>query len=215
MDIPCSVTGRENARMEFTANLKRYRERLGLGQAQLGERVGVQQATIQRWESGNREPKHADLEKLAIALGVTVAQLFGGDVAYEVPDDAETVVKVPVIGAVQAGNWREAIQRATGFVDVSKSDAPKDSFGLRVVGDSMDLHVMPGTTVIVNPNDTALFPEKLYVVLNEEGETTFKQYLDNPARLVPCSSNPEHQEIPLGQGGFKVIGRVVTSIRRH
>lgn len=206
---------RENAPMEFTANLKRFRERAQLNQAQLAERVGVQQATVQRWEAGNREPKHADLEKLALALGVTVAQLFGGDIADAIPDDAEVVVSVPVIGAVQAGNWRGAVQQASGYVDVPKSDAPKGSFALRVSGDSMDLHVMPDTMIVVNPNDTALFPGKLYVVLNEEGETTFKQYLDNPARLVPCSSNPEHREIPLGQGGFRVIGRVVTSFRRH
>lgn len=215
LDIPSLALPRDYAGMDFTTNLKRFRERAGLKQDALAERVGVAQATVQRWESGNREPKHSDLEKLAIALGVTVAQLFGGDVGGEAPEDAEPAAKVPIIGSVQAGNWREAVQQSTGFVEVPRTDAPKNSFALRVSGDSMDLHVMDGAMVVVDPSDTALYPGRLYVVINEDGETTFKQYLDNPARLVPCSSNPEHRDIPLGEGGFKVVGRVVTSTRRH
>ena len=98
---------------------------------------------------------------------------------------------------------------------MAKSEAPKNAFALKVAGDSMDLHVPAGFSVIIDPNDKALFQERLYVVLNSEGEATFKQYFDNPARLVPCSSNPEHKTIELGEEPYTVVGRVVASHRRH
>ena len=47
-----------------------------------------------------------------------------------------------------------------------------------------------------------------YIIRNGDGETTFKRYIENPARLEPCSSNPEHQAIYPGQSPFEVIGRV-------
>lgn len=206
--IPLTMLVRENAEMEFTANLKRFREARGLKQEQLAELVGVAQATIQRWENGKREPKHADLENLALHLGVTVAQLFGGEAVSVRPDDAQDVVDFTLLGDVPAGPWREAIRTSSNKVQVPASEAPKQGYALRVQGDSMDLVVADGTTILVNPGDTDLWPGKLYVVMDEYGDVTFKRYLDNPARLVPCSSNPAHKEITLSGGGFKILGRV-------
>lgn len=71
--------------MDFTANLRRYRAQRELGQSDLAERVGVAQATVQRWESGNREPKHSDLDKLADALGVRVSDLFRSQDEVDAP----------------------------------------------------------------------------------------------------------------------------------
>lgn len=209
MDIPPARSRRKNAEMEFTANLKRFRERRGLNQAHLAELVGVAQATVQRWESGKREPNHADLEKIALHLGVTVAQLFGGDGADHRPAGAEDLVDFPLLGAVPAGPWNEAVRLSSDTVSVPASEAPRQGYALRVEGDSMDLVVPEGTRILVDPTDTDLWPTKCYVVMNEYGDVTFKRYLDNPARLVPCSSNSSHREIQLSSGGFRILGRVV------
>lgn len=74
----------------------------------------------------------------------------------------------------------------------------------------MDQYVEDGGTVVVDPNDRALFPGRFYVVLNDSGETTFKQFANEPARLVPCSSNPVHVDITIGDGtAFSIVGRVI------
>lgn len=44
-------------------NIKEYRERHGLTQAEFAELVGVTPAAVSRWESGNRTPPEM-LEKL-------------------------------------------------------------------------------------------------------------------------------------------------------
>ena len=72
----------------------------------------------------------------------------------------------------------------------------------------MDQVAQAGEQVIVDPGDLDLIAGKYYVVRNAEGETTFKQYCDNPARLAPCSSNPSHQTIFIGRQGFTLFGRV-------
>jgi SOS-response transcriptional repressor LexA len=81
------------------------------------------------------------------------------------------------------------------------------SFVVLVEGDSMDKVAASGDGVIVDPTDLDLVSGKYYVVRNGEGETTFKRYRENPARLEPCSTNPAHQTIYPGRDTFTVIGR--------
>lgn len=116
---------------------------------------------------------------------------------------------LPVIGMVAAGNWREAIQHPRDVMPAPDPRLPPRAFGLEVVGDSMDLLVEEGGYVVVDPDDKALFPDRYYVILNSEGEATFKQFKADPARLVPCSTNPAHAEIAIGGEPFDVIGRVI------
>lgn len=57
--------------------LKIARERHGLTQAELAERLGTTQQTIARWEAGKAEPNLAMLRDLAICLYTSVDDLLG------------------------------------------------------------------------------------------------------------------------------------------
>lgn len=60
--------------------LKAKRKELGLTLAQIAEKIGVTEATVQRWESGNiKSLRHERIAKLADILGVTPAVLMGWD----------------------------------------------------------------------------------------------------------------------------------------
>lgn len=123
------------------------------------------------------------------------------------PADYHTI---PIIGQVQAGTWNEAIQRPIGGMPSPEPFMSRKIFGLQVAGDSMNEYVEDGATVLVDPDDKALFPGRFYVVINEGGETTYKRYRENPSRLVPCSSNKAHKEILLGgDQTFTIVGRVI------
>lgn len=50
--------------------IRAARERLGLTQAQLGERLGWQQGLVSRYEAGKREPSVSVLCRIADALGM-------------------------------------------------------------------------------------------------------------------------------------------------
>lgn len=160
-----------------------------------------------------------DPDKVSKSLGAAGVRTFSDDemriLRQALRDDGDPVIAddfplLPVIGQVQAGNWAEAVQSPSGLIPSPSVTSPKRAFGLVVTGDSMNTLVEDGATIIVDPDDKALFPGKFYVVLNDAGETTFKQFQPDPARLVPCSTNQSHKEISLGDGQtFTIVGRVI------
>ena len=65
--------------MSFGVRLRELREREGLSQSGLAERVGIPIDSIQNWEQGRTRPRIEALGKLARALGVTVDELVQED----------------------------------------------------------------------------------------------------------------------------------------
>lgn len=57
-------------RFELAETVRTRREALGWTQAQLGERAGMTQSSVARFEGGGTEPTLPTLEKLAGALGL-------------------------------------------------------------------------------------------------------------------------------------------------
>lgn len=119
---------------------------------------------------------------------------------------------LPVVGKIAAGNWREAVEMSEESIPVPDHVMGANLFVLRPEGDSMNRIVPEGADggfVVVDPDQRDLVDRKYYVVMNEHGECTFKQFSQNPLALLPCSTNPEHQPITIGTAPFTVIGRVV------
>lgn len=58
-------------------NLSHLRILSGLTQKQLGVQLGVTDRTVLRWENGQSDPVLADLRKIAVFFGVSVAYLIG------------------------------------------------------------------------------------------------------------------------------------------
>ena len=71
--------------------LKKRRAELGLTLKKVAESVGVSEATVQRWESGNLNIRYDRVVSLANTLHVDPPELFGWDVSgsslYEVQMD--------------------------------------------------------------------------------------------------------------------------------
>lgn len=172
--------------------------------ATLAERAGTTASQIQKIERSQRQLTMAWIQRLAKAFEISEMELLGSTLA-----PAE-IRMVPLIGEISAGNWREAIENPEG--EVPSVDAGPNAFALRAKGTSMDLLVPDGGYVIVDPDHPELRDGKVYAVMNGEGETTVKRYRADPARLEPCSTDPSHQAISLGQTPFQVIGRVTTAV---
>lgn len=125
------------------------------------------------------------------------------------PADLEPRIRtIPVLGSVPAGKFTAALQAGGRRMAVSDPETPHNAYALRVEGNSMDLIVPDGTMLVIDPDDKALWPGRRYVIQNSDGETTFKEFQADPARLVPCSSDDSHQEVLLGSAPITVVGRV-------
>lgn len=57
--------------------IKDKRERAGMTQGELAERLGVDRTTVTKWESGDAMPRADKLPDIAKALGCTVDELYG------------------------------------------------------------------------------------------------------------------------------------------
>ncbi len=178
------------------------RTRLGLTQAAVADMLDVAQATYQRWERGTREPSFSDLERVAAIFGVSVAELLSGS-ASVAPLGPQLFVK----GNVAAGIWREAWQWDQtdwqSFTGSPHTQTPLEHrFGLRVIGDSMDMIFPSGTILecVSSFYEPALTSGRKVIVVRErsggEFEATVKEYFidsDGQEWLIPRSNNPAFQ----------------------
>lgn len=225
LDIPeifCRVHGIPMGYLERIAKLRKQK---GLTQARLAEIIGVEQPTIQRWEKGKREPDLAQLFALAEALDVEPSALLDPTIAT--PIGPRLFVK----GEVAAGVWKTAFeypepdwQTFTGRADVTAKNEHR--FGLRVIGDSMDLLYPEGTIVecVSTFGHIEPVPGKRVVVvrtnLDGDCEATVKELIEQDGQLwlVPRSSNPTHRPIKIGEDEAGIVETriaavVVSSVR--
>ncbi|EJL30099.1 LexA family transcriptional regulator [Novosphingobium sp. AP12] len=131
------------------------------------------------------------------------------------PEDISHRIRtIPHLGSVPAGGFKPAEQQGGRRMPVSDPSTPPNAYALTVEGNSMDLVVPDGTTLVIDPDDKALWPGKRYVIQTEDGQTTYKEFQSDPARLVPLSTDDSHQEILLGNDPITVVGRVYSYMMR-
>lgn len=187
--------------------LKQRRKEMGMTLAQIADIMGVAEATVQRWESGNiKTIRHDKIAKLAELLKVSPAVLMGWDaepsdaIPFPEPTIAKDVVTFYPIGTVAAGYDEVACEEYSNEpVEIPAhylGGRPKtDFFVLTVHGSSMYPLYLDGDKVLVLKQDTLNRSGEIGVVLYEGENATLKkvEYVDGEdwMRMVPI--NPEYQ----------------------
>lgn len=214
---------------KIAKKIKDLRLLLNLGQAELGKALGgIPQSTISKWENGKQEPDAENTLKLAALAGVEPHQWMGIPAIGEVVPQAR---RIPVVGAVQAGAWREAV--AYPEDDQRWVEAPlPDEFGkydiqaFDLVGPSMNMVYPDGTTIYVASTMTYGEPvsgDRVLVIRKDKSglvEATLKEFVvgeDGRVWLWPRSTDPEFQApLPYVEGSdgddIVVSGIVVAAL---
>ncbi|XEI34702.1 helix-turn-helix domain-containing protein [Aeromonas veronii] len=170
------------------------RKLLKLSQLELANRIGITRVSVGKWESGLNQPKGRYLNDLAAALGVTVDWLLTGkeesatgvmESSFPGYRNVEPATipqggRVPILSYVQAGNWREICEQASGFDGnveyvTASVDIGPCGFGLWLRGNSMAPQFNEGDLVIVDPDEQPR-PGDFVVAKNGSNEATFKKY---------------------------------------
>lgn len=205
-------------RSELAKGLRDARIATGLNQTEFAKAVGISQATVSRWESGNMRPTVEQFQKLI---------QFDPNFAQFLPHTKGKVDITPVmvIGEVSAGTWKPAVEwDVEEQYEISAPLNPKYGTAARRVafvnrGDSMNLVYQDGDILIaIVAWDFPRMPETgdhviVQRQIGDEFEATCKEFVaesETVAYLMPRSTNPAHKPIVFtdGEGEVTIIGFV-------
>jgi repressor LexA len=136
--------------------------------------------------------------------------------AAATPPPAAGLVSIPLLGTVAAGQPIEAVEVAE-TLDVPQElvGRARESFALRVVGDSMiEDQICDGDIVVLESRDDARDGETVVALVRGSEVTLKKLYRDGPnVRLEPA--NHQLEPIIVSAGEVRVRGVVRGLIRRY
>ena len=89
-DILSGKVWLQGAAMSYAKSIAKFRKARGLSQSRLAELMEVEQPTVQRWESGKRQPSAETMVELARVLGGSGGSSQARKVFYRVDDGASS-----------------------------------------------------------------------------------------------------------------------------
>lgn len=220
--------------LKLGKRIKALREAQHLNQSELARRCGWDSPSrIGNYEQETREPKLADLEHIAKALGLTLQELmFGTDtdspsnlgrvVEWEKQDELaeEGYVFIPrydlnlsagcgtiawVIHEEDPLAFRSRYMQAKGY-------NPDNLKALYVRGDSMEPYLQDRDTVMIDISDTTPKDGEVYAVCYDD-EWYIKRLFKVPGGgLLLQSDNPRHKDMEVSPERIEVVrifGRVI------
>ena len=208
------------------ANIRALREKFGLTQDQLAEKLGVTRESVHRWETDKMTVRDRHVSRLIELFGVEpediksekyglAAQLSG---RVRLPDGAMPVVPssatVPLltIGRVHAGAMTDEEEVAHRVeVPASVCENHPRAFALEVEGDCMDRVIPEGSHVLVDP-DREPGNGSIAVVETESYSAVMRRwYRGSSTLMLTADSHAEQEDMVFGpeDGPVRVVGTVV------
>ena len=151
--------------MTIGQRIRRLRLEHGLSQEELGAKVGLQKAAINKYETGtvvNLKP--AIVEGLAKVLHTTPAYLMGWEDPFDglphsevelLPIPPRVTAMRPIVATAKAG-WGGVVElEYDGYRAVTDLANPEEYVWIRVCGDSMEPSLLNGDYVLVHIQSTA------------------------------------------------------------
>jgi repressor LexA len=205
--------------LDIGKRLKEKREELGLTQENVGECIGVNKATVQRYESGSIDIKRNVAISLAKVLKTSPSYIMGWTNDPS-PAPKKRVIKIPVLGRVAAGIPIEAIEDIIGYEEIPEEMGMRgEFFGLQIQGDSMEPEIKSRDIVIVRKQEDATSGDIVIALVNGNDATCKRlfKYAEG-IRLMPVNpvyeplyfTNQEIAKLPI-----QIIGKVVENRRRY
>lgn len=204
--------------IEIGERIKTARDRKNMTQEQLGDALGMNKSTIQRYETGQiLKIKIPVLESMAKTLNVDPNWLA---LKTDVMSEYKSLVienllplpktkKVPLVGTIACGTPLTAVENIEDYIDMSE-DVHAD-FALRCKGDSMiNARIFDGDIVYIKQQPDVENGEIAAVLI--ENEATLKRVFKHKGSLELRAENPTFK--PLYYEGeelnnIRILGRAV------
>ena len=208
--------------MEIKDILKNRRTELGLTQLDVANAVGVSEATVSRWESGDiANMKRSRIASLASVLKMSPSIIMGWNEEHEAPMPSNIIPmpamrKVPLVGSIACGTPILAEENLDGTVEAP--DHVRADFALRCKGDSMiNARIFDGDIVYIRQQESVEHGEIAAVLIGDEATLKRVYMYDDCISLE--AENPQYK--PMVYRGeelnnIRILGKAVafTSVIR-
>lgn len=185
--------------------LSARRKDLGLTLAEIANRMGVSEATVQRWECGNiKSIRHEKIGRLAEVLRVSPAAIMGWEDFHDpVPLGFEPLPeteRVPLVGSIACGEPITAEENIEDYVEVPRGK--NVDFCLTCKGDSMiEAGIYDGDIVYIRQQSEVENGEIAAVRIGNEA-TLKRFYYDGIGKVMLLPANSKYA--PLTYSGEEI-----------
>ena len=201
--------------------LRIRRQELGLTMKQVADAVGVSEATVSRWESGEiANMRRSRIVKLASILNLSPLDLMNweGEEMDTRPLPSNILpmpkmVKKPLLGTIACGVPILAVENIAAEVDVP--DGIRCDFVLRCKGDSMvDARIYDGDLVYLRQQEEVENGEIAAILIDDgcESEATLKRVYLEADRITLVPENRKYQPfvyVREEMNRVRIIGKAV------
>lgn len=201
--------------MSLQKNIKAFRLKQGLTQAELAAKLGVDRSSVTQWETGVTTPRMKVITKLSTLFNTTPSVLIS---------DSSTLTKLPISGSTATlplrtlGKVHAGVMDDDAVCDDEEIQVPErvvlaypDAFLLRVEGNCMDRVIPEGSHIVVVPHKVPT-NGSIVVVRDDTYEAIMRRYYKGSSALMlsPDSYEEEYQDIIVHDGQeITLIGVVV------
>lgn len=203
------------------AILKRERKKNRLTQAEVGEKLGLSQQAVAKWENNTTEPRAQDLLSLAALYNVTVDYLLGRETERDcgtqaIIQDGMAYKRLPILASVACGDPIYAEDSYENYI--LQSMETNADFCVVAEGDSMiNARIFDGDLVFVHKQEMVNNGEIAVVAIGEAATIKRVYYYEQNNKLVLMPENPSHAPqvyVDDQLENARILGKVVSFFSR-
>lgn len=197
--------------MDFAQKLRQMREKAGLTQGDLADKLDISRPAVSSWESGKIRPRLNKLQQLADLFDTTVADLMGEDASEAAISGTSRMV--PLLGFAHMGEPCDEGNLADEVeVPASIADAHPRGFMVHAQGGCMDNRFPHDALLLVDPDMEPVNGQPVLAETSDYGAVV-RNYTRgrSTVMLTADSHSGEYDDILAGPGDEPVVckGRVV------
>lgn len=187
---------------------------------ELAEKVGVSEATVSRWESGEiSNMRRGGIMRLSKVLDIPPSVILG------LQDNTNNFnrpkgVRIPVLGEVVAGVPIDAVEEYLDWEEITPELAETgEFFALKIKGDSMEPRIVAGDVVIVKMQSTADTGDIVIAMVNGD-EACCKRFIKQSDGIILQSFNSAYTPMfftkeDIEKKPVSIIGKVIENRQKY
>ena len=197
--------------MDLGKKIRRYRDGLGLTQAELASKLGLTYSSVSQWESGRAVPRTPVIRQLADLFGTTVSELMGEEADASAIKGTSRMV--PLLGYAHMGGFEDEGEFCDEVeVPASIADAHPRGFMVHAHGGCMDNRFPHDALLLVDPDMEPMNGQPVLAETEDHGAVV-RLYTrgTSTVMLTADSHSGSYDDIVAGPGDSPVTckGRVV------